>query len=110
MAIQSTNSFTYNYGTYTAPYFRLVVNNDSLGLTTNGIILMYKDKPSFNNSPESYITQLGFSFSNTLIPVSSTGDNLFNKYLYAVSQLVIDNTLEPLSPGSTFSIIDIPSV
>ena len=110
MAIQSTNNFIYNYGTYTAPYFRLVLNLNASGLNTAGTILMYNDANTFLTTPENYISQFGFSFSNDLIPTTSTGDNVFNKYLYAVSQLVITNKLQVLSPTSTFSIIDIPSI
>jgi hypothetical protein len=43
------------------------------------------------------------------MPVSTSGSNVMNEYLYAISEEVVTNLLTPMSPSSSFEIVGIPT-
>jgi hypothetical protein len=108
MAIQSTSDFTYNYGTYSTPYFRLVLHMPASGENTPVDCFMY-------NSQEEYISGSGhiavfpIYVPNVSASLDNNADNVVNKYLLYVTEQVT-GSLESMSTGSTFEITEIPTV
>jgi hypothetical protein len=108
MAIQTTTDFTYNYGTYTNPYFRLVLHIPANGQQTSVDTFMYPSYESFT-SGSSHIACLPHYVTSSVMPVSTSGSNVMNEYLYAISEEVVTNLLTPMSPSSSFEIVGIPT-
>ncbi len=108
MAIQTTNTFTYNYGTYAQPYFRLVLHMPADGQQTAVDTFMYSSHEAYT-SGSGHIACLPYYVTSSVMPTSTTGSNVMNEYLYAVSEEVKSNLLTPMSPSSSFEIVGIPS-
>jgi len=108
MAIQSTSTFEYNYGTYTTPYFRLVLHMPADGGQTPVDCFMYHSQEAYA-SGSSHIACFPFYVENASASVDNTGDNVVNKYLLFVTEN-ITGSLEAMSTGSTFEIVEIPTV
>jgi hypothetical protein len=108
MAIQSTSNFTYNYGTYTDPYFRLVLHLPVSGQDTPVDCFMYHSQESFASGSSS-IACFPFYVNNASASLDNTAENVVNKFLlFATEQ--ITGSLESMSTGSTFDIVEIPMV
>lgn len=108
MAIQTTNNFVYNYATYTAPYFRLVAHLPVSGEQTPIDCVMYESSGSYQAGSGS-ITTLPFAVTNISASADNSGDNVVNKYLLYVTEKVT-GSLEEISPDSTFTVVEIPTV
>ena len=108
MAIQSTSNFEYNYGTYTNPYFRLVLHLPLSGGETPVDCFMYHSQEAFV-SGSSYISCLPFYASNASASLDNTADNVVNKFLLYVTEQVT-GSLETMAPGATFDIVEIPMI
>ena len=108
MAIQSTSNFEYNYGTYTNPYFRLVLHLPLSGGETPVDCFMYHSQEAFA-SGSSYIACLPFYVSNASASLDNTADNVVNKFLLYVTEQVT-GSLETMAPGATFDIVEIPMI
>jgi len=114
MGIQATGTFTYNNASYNAPYFRitpyLAATGDKIPVETR----MYKDYSTFVTSSipalgsgDTHITSIGFNITGSA-PANTSGLNVTDKYLYWVTSEIV-NQLENLSPGTTFTITNIPT-
>lgn len=108
MAIQATSTFTYNYGTYSEPYFRIVTHLPVSGQETPVDCFMYHSKDAYI-SGSSYIGAFPFYVSNTSASIDNSADNVVNKYLLYITQQ-ITGSLEAMSTGSTFEIVEIPTI
>lgn len=108
MAIETTNNFVYNYATYTTPYFRLVTHLPVSGEQTPVDCVMYESSGAYQAGSGS-ITTLPFYVTNVSASADNNGDNVINKYLLYVTEEVT-SSLEELSPDSTFTIVEIPTV
>jgi hypothetical protein len=108
MAIQSTSNFEYNYGTYTNPYFRLVLHLPVNGTDTPVDCFMYHSKEAYT-SGSGYITCLPFYVNNASASLDNSAENVVNKFLLFATEQVT-GSLETMSPGSTFDIVEIPMV
>ena len=108
MAIQTTTDFTYNYGTYVNPYFRLVLHMPANGQQTAVDTFMYPSQDAYA-SGSSHITCLPYYITASVMPTSTSGSNVMNEYLYAISEEVVTNLLTPISPSSSFEIVGIPT-
>lgn len=108
MAIQATSPFEYNYGTYTNPYFRLVLHLPLSGGETPVDCFMYHSQEAFA-SGSSYIACLPFYVSNSSASLDNTADNVVNKFLLYVTEQVT-GSLETMAPGATFDIVEIPMI
>jgi hypothetical protein len=108
MAIQTKNNFKYNFGTYNKPYFRLVLHMPADGQQTSVDTFMYSSQEAYT-SGSGHIACLPYYVTSSVMPVSTTGSNVMNEYLYAVSEEVKSNLLIPMSPSSSFEIVGIPS-
>ena len=114
MGIQATGTFTYNNASYNNPYFRIT---PYLAATGNEIPVetrMYKDYITFisssipaNGGGDRHITSMGFYVTGSA-PADSSGTNVTDKYLYWVTSEIV-NQLENLSPGTIFTITNIPT-
>ena len=108
MAIQSTSDFIYNYGTYTNPYFRIVTHLPVSGQETPVDCFMYPSQEAYA-SGSGYLTCFPFYVNNASASIDNTGDNVVNKYLLYVTEQ-ITGSLEAMSSGSTFEIVEIPTI
>ena len=108
MAIQATSDFSYNYGTYTTPYFRLVTHLPVAGNQTPVDCFMYHSQEAYA-SGSSHLACFPFYVSNASASADNSADNVVNKYLLYVTEQVT-GSLETMSSGSTFSIVEIPTV
>ena len=108
MAIENTNNFVYKYATYTTPYFRLTTHLPVSGEQTPVDCVMYESSNAYHAGSGS-ITTLPFYVTSSIAPVDNNGDNVINKYLLYVTEAVT-SSLEELSPNSTFTIVEIPTV
>ena len=108
MAIQTTSNFEYNYGTYTTPYFRLVLHLPLSGGDTPVDCFMYHSSESYASGSSS-IACFPFYVENASASIDNSGDNVVNKYLLYVTEQVT-GSLETMSTGSTFDITEIPTV
>ena len=108
MAIQTANNFVYNYATYTTPYFRLITHLPVSGEDTPVDCVMYESSNAYQAGSGS-ITTLPFYVTNTSASADNSGDNVVNKYLLYVTEMVT-GSLETLSPDSTFTVVEIPTV
>jgi hypothetical protein len=108
MAIQSTSPFIYNYGTYSEPYFRIVTHLPVSGQETPVDCFMYHSKDAYI-SGSGQIDCFPFYVSNVSASLDNAGDNVVNKYLLYVTEQ-ITGSLEAMSTGSTFEIVEIPTV
>ena len=108
MAIQSTSPFNYNYGTYTEPYFRIVTHLPVSGDQTPVDCFMYPSQEAYV-SGSSHLACFPFYVNNTSASVDNSGDNVVNKYLLYVTEQ-ITGSLETMSSGSTFEIVEIPTI
>ena len=108
MAIKATTDFTYNYGTYTEPYFRLVTHLPVDGRQTPVDCFMYHSSESYA-SGSSHLACFPFYVTNASASADNAGDNVVNKYLLYISEQVT-GSLESMSSGSTFKIVEIPTV
>jgi hypothetical protein len=107
MAIQTTSTFEYNYGTYTSPYFRLVLHLPQSGQETPVDCFMYHSKEMYESGSQS-ITCLPFYVGTSGASTNNAGDNVINKYLLYVTEKVTEE-LKTISPNSTFEIVEIPT-
>ena len=108
MAIQSTSPFIYNYGTYNEPYFRIVTHLRVAGDQTPVDCFMYPSQEAYV-SGSSHLACFPFYVNNTSASVDNSGDNVVNKYLLYVTEQ-ITGSLEAMSSGSTFEIVEIPTI
>lgn len=108
MAIQATSDFIYNYGTYSEPYFRIVTHLPVSGQETPVDCFMYHSQEAYA-SGSSHIAAFPFYVSNASASADNSADNVVNKYLLYVSEQ-ITGSLEEMSSGSTFEIVEIPTV
>jgi len=108
MAIQSTSNFVYNYGTYTNPYFRLVLHMPANGGQTPVDCFMYHSQEAYASGSAS-IACFPFYIENASAAADNTGDNVVNKYLLYVTEQVT-GSLEAMSEGATFDVVEIPTV
>ena len=108
MAIQSTSNFTYNYGTYTSPYFRLVLHLPVSGQDTPVDCFMYHSKDAFISGSSS-IACFPFYVNNASASLDNTAENVVNKFLLFATEQII-GSIESMSTGSTFEIVEIPMV
>lgn len=108
MAIQTTSTFEYNSGTYSNPYFRLVLHLPLSGDQTPIDCFMYSSKDAYA-SGSGYIACLPFYVSNTSASLNNDASNVVNKFLlYATNE--ITGYLETMSSGSTFEVVEIPTI
>jgi len=107
MAIQSTSDFQYNYGTYSTPYFRLVLHLPLSGGETPVDCFMYHSQEAYASGSSS-IAAFPFYVSNVSASADNSGDNVVNKYLLYVTEQVT-GSLETMSSGSTFDVVEIPT-
>jgi hypothetical protein len=108
MAIQTTSNFEYNYGTYTTPYFRLVLHLPLSGGDTPVDCFMYHSSEAYALGSGS-IACFPFYVQNASASIDNSGDNVVNKYLLYITEQVT-GSLETMSTGSTFDITEIPTV
>jgi hypothetical protein len=59
-------------------------------------------------SGSNYLTCLPFYINNASASVDNSGDNVVNKYLLYITEQVT-GSLEIISTGSTFEIVEIPT-
>ena len=108
MAIQTTSYFIYNYGTYSTPYFRLVLHLPVNGTDTPVDCFMYHSQEAYVSGSSS-IACFPFYVNNASASLDNSADNVVNKFLlFATEQ--ITGSLEVMSTGSTFDIVEIPMV
>jgi hypothetical protein len=108
MAIQATSTFQYNSGTYTNPYFRLVLHLPLTGDQTPIDCFMYPSKDAYA-SGSGYIACLPFYVSNANASLDNEANNVVNKFLmYATNEII--TSLEAMSAGSTFNVVEIPTI
>jgi hypothetical protein len=108
MSIQTTSNFTYNYGNYTNPYFRLVLHLPVSGQDTPVDCFMYQSQEAFASGSNS-IACFPFYVNNSSASLDNSAENVVNKFLlFATEQ--ITGSLESMSSGSTFEIVEIPMV
>ncbi len=107
MAIQTTSTFEYNYGTYSNPYFRLVLHLPQSGQDTPVDCFMYHSKEMYESGSQA-ITCLPFYVTNVSASIDNYGSDVVNKYLLYVTEQVT-GSLESMSSGSTFEIVEIPT-
>jgi hypothetical protein len=108
MAIQTSTPFEYNYGTYSSPYFRLVLHLPQSGQDTPVDCFMYHSKEMYASGSQP-ITCLPFYIPNISASLDNGGIDVVNKYLLYVTEQVT-GSLEVLSSGSVFEIVEIPTV
>ena len=108
MAIQVTSTLEYNYGTYTQPYFRLTLHYPVAGTQVPIDCFMYPSQEAYI-SGSSYLTCFPFYVNNSSASIDNSGDNVVNKYLLYVTEQ-ITGSLETMSTGSTFEIVEIPTI
>ena len=107
MAIQATSNFTYNYGIYSNPYFRIVTHLPVSGQETPVDCFMYPSQEVYA-SGSGYLACFPFYVSNLSASIDNNASNVVNKYLLYITEQ-ITGSLESMSPGSTFNIIEIPT-
>ena len=107
MAIQTTSTFEYNSGVYTNPYFRIVLHLPQDGQETPVDCFMYSSQEAYA-SGSGQIACFPFYVSNVSASADNSGDNVINKYLLYVTEQ-ITGSLETMSSGSTFNIVEIPT-
>lgn len=108
MAIQATNNFTYNYGVYSNPYFRIVTHLPVSGQDTPVDCFMYSSQEAYISGSSS-LTCFPFYVNNSSASIDNNADNVVNKYLLFITEQ-ITGSLETMSPGSTFEITEIPQI
>jgi len=108
MAIQSTSPFNYNFGTYNDPYFRIVLHLPKSGQDTPVDCFMYPSQEQYF-SGSNHIAVFPFYVTSSLVPTDNNGDNVLNKYLRFVTEQVT-GSLENMSSGSTFDIVEVPTL
>jgi hypothetical protein len=106
MAIQATTPYTYNYGSYTHPYFRLVLHLPVGGGDTPVDCFMYPSKDDFQAGAGA-ISCIPYYIPNSEAPITNDGSTVVNKYLLYVTEKVLED-LQLSSPDTTFEIIEIP--
>lgn len=106
MAIQATSPLEYNYGTYTSPYFRLVLHLPIAGNQTPVDCFMYPSQEAYTNGAQ-YIACLPFYIDNTTSQPNNNGNGVVNKYLLYITEQVMAS-LQASYPTSTFEIVGIP--
>lgn len=106
MAIQVTDTLTYNYGTYNEPYFRLTLHLPVAGTQTPVDCFMYASQEAYA-SGSGQIACMPFYIESADAPTTNDGNNVINKYLYFITEKVVD-ALEASYPDSTFEIVEIP--
>lgn len=107
MAIQTNGTFTYNSGVYTTPYFRIVLNLPQDGQQTPVDCFMYSSQDAYV-SGSGQIACFPFYISNVSASADNSGNNVINKYLLYITEQVT-GSLEAMSSGSTFDIVEIPT-
>lgn len=107
MAIQATNNLEYNYGSYTQPYFRLTLHYPVGGTQVPVDCFMYPSKDQYASGASS-IACWPFYIDTTDAPETETGYTVVDKYLYFVTQKVVDQ-LQSSYPNTTFEITGIPT-
>jgi len=108
MAIQATSTFEYNSGVYTNPYFRVVLHLPKSGQDTPIDCFMYSSQEQYF-SGSSHIACFPLYVTSSLVPTDNNGDNVLNKYLLFATEQVT-GSLETMSSGSTFDIVEIPTL
>jgi len=106
MAIQTTSPLEYNYGTYTNPYFRLVLHLPLNGSDTPVDCFMYPSQQAYADGAQP-ITCMPFYIANTPSQPNNDGNGVVNKYLLYITEQVMAS-LQASYPTSTFEIIEIP--
>jgi hypothetical protein len=106
MAIQATSPLEYNYGTYSNPYFRLVLHLPLNGTDTPVDCFMYPSKQAYIDGAL-YIACLPFYVANIPSQPNNDGNGVVNKYLLYITEQVM-NILQASNPTTTFEIIEIP--
>jgi hypothetical protein len=107
MAIQATSNFSYNFATYTNPYFRIVTHLPVSGQNTPVDCFMYSSQEAYT-SGSGYLNCFPFYVNNTSASIDNNASNVVNKYLLFVTEQ-ITGSLETMSPGTTFNITEIPT-
>jgi len=116
MALQANNNFSYNYSTYSNPYFRLTLHLPQSGEQTPvdaHMYTSYEDYTASMSPARGYegpgcINTISVYVPSTGAPSTSTGSTVIDQYLYWISQQVVIK-LQEFSPSTTFTITDIPS-
>ena len=106
MAIQATTPLEYNYGTYTNPYFRLVLHLPLNGTDTPVDCFMYSSQQAYTDGAQ-YIACLPFYIANSPSEPNNDGNGVVNKYLLYITQQVV-LSLQETYPNTTFEIVEIP--
>ena len=106
MAIQATSPLEYNYGTYSNPYFRLVLHLPLNGSDTPVDCFMYPSQQAYTDGVQ-YITCMPFYIANTPSQPNNDGNGVVNKYLLYVTEQVIAS-LQASNPMATFEVVGIP--
>jgi hypothetical protein len=106
MAIQATTPLEYNYGTYSNPYFRLVLHLPLNGTDTPVDCFMYPSQQAYADGAQ-YIACLPFYIANSPSEPNNDGNGVVNKYLLYITQQIVAS-LQATYPSTTFEIIGIP--
>jgi hypothetical protein len=107
MAIQVTDTFEYNHGIYTQPYFRLTLHYPVAGTQIPVDCFMYPSKDAYLAGVSS-IACWPFYIETAEAPTTEVGNTVVDKYLYYVT-IKIKEQLEVFYPTSTFKITGIPT-
>jgi hypothetical protein len=107
MAIQVTNTLEYNYGSYAQPYFRLTLHYPIGGTQTPVDCFMYPSKEQYV-SGSSQLACWPFYVDTTNAPESGSGYSVVDKYLYFVTEKVVEQ-MQVTYPSSSFEIVGIPT-
>jgi hypothetical protein len=106
MAIRATTPLEYNYGTYSNPYFRLVLHLPLNGTDTPVDCFMYPSQQAYADGAQ-YIACLPFYIANSPSEPNNDGNGVVNKYLLYITQQIVAS-LQATYPSTTFEIIGIP--
>jgi hypothetical protein len=106
MAIRATTPLEYNYGTYSNPYFRLVLHLPLNGTDTPVDCFMYPSQQAYADGAQ-HIACLPFYIANSPSEPNNDGNGVVNKYLLYITQQTVAS-LQATYPSTTFEIIGIP--
>ena len=106
MAIRATTPLEYNYGTYSNPYFRLVLHLPLNGTDTPVDCFMYPSQQAYADGAQ-YIACLPFYIANSPSELSNNGNGVVNKYLLYITEQIVAS-LQVTYPSTTFEITGIP--
>jgi hypothetical protein len=106
MAIQAITPLEYNYGTYSNPYFRLVLHLPLNGTDTPVDCFMYPSQQAYADGAQ-YIACLPFYIANSPSEPNNDGSSVVNKYLLYITEQVV-SLLQESHPDAAFEIVEIP--